>query len=1151
MPRGVRSAIPVVWAAASVLIFAGALAALLMTSRSMRAEMTIDAQLDIAAHQRMLCAEHTQSVLLRLEDVPRNVRAVRADLERITRVLAQGGAVHLSGADDLPRVLPPPPTVAIRARFETCGERVDDLARATDELLALAADHPERHQHLARMLDLQDELLEASFAATSLLASVAAAEARGAMTWGITAGVLVTLLGLGLVGVLLRTRRLNADLRAQIQRVRRRDAEAEESEQRFRDLFENATDLIQSVAPDGRILYVNPAWKRTLGYSDEEIESLSIMDIVHPDWRKHCGCIMQSLMASGRIEGIEAVFVARDGREIAVEGGATCRFVNGVPVSTRGIFHDVTDRRREETRARAASERLGDVARLQQAILDSANYTIISTEPDGIIRTFNAAAQRMLGYAADEVIGRHTPELIHRKDEIVDRAAVLSREMDRPIEPGFEAFVAKARLGPPDENEWTYVRKDGSEFPVSLSVTALRDERGEITGFLGVGFDITLRKRTEAALRASEERFDLSVRGSSDGIWDWNVLTNEVYYSPRFKELLGFRDDEIENVFSEFETRLHPDDRGRILEAIRAHHEDGQPYDVEYRLRRRDDAYGWFRARGQAVWDENHRAVRMAGSITDITDRKQFEAELLEARDAAETANRAKSRFLASMSHELRTPLNAIMGYSYLLKEEAAEMRQERMIPDLDRIRAAGKHLLDLINEILDLSKIESGRMDLHIEPFDVPEMVRDVIATVQPLASRNGNTLNVHCPAEFGQMRSDLTKTRQILFNLLANACKFTHDGRIEMQVTSHPDRRGDRVRFLVSDTGIGMTPEQMDLIFEEFSQADSSTTRRYGGTGLGLAITRRFSHMLGGHLMVSSVPGAGSTFAVMLPLEIDEAAPTAAVAPVESPAARPSNGDRRLLLVIDEHAERRSRLVRGLLGKDVRVIGCADTEEGLACARELHPAAIALDVEVPTMTGWSTLAALKADAGTADIPVVVVATASDRPQACPLGAADVLTRPLDPQRLRDLLERYGRDAPRRELLILDDDEASRVVIRTEAETLGWTVIDVGEGVSASELVRTARPGLVLVNLGSSAVDGFGVLEAAGGDASEQSVPIVVVTARQVSENERRILGEGASRLLHRHARDGEELFQVVRRRLVGSEESPNADAWETRPSA
>jgi PAS domain S-box-containing protein len=281
------------------------------------------------------------------------------------------------------------------------------------------------------------------------------------------------------------------------------------------------------------------------------------------------------------------------------------------------------------TGPKQTEEKLKQTTALQQAIFNSADRTIIATTVDGTITTFNAAAERLLGYTATEVIGKVTPAIIHDPDEVVARSQELSQELGIAIAPGFEVFVAKARQGSSEEREWTYIHKNGSRFPVLLSVTALRDSEGNITGFLGIGNDLSKRKQAEEALRQSEERWQLAVWGNNDGIWDWNIATNEVIYSPRWKEILGYGDYEIANTFEAWETRVHHDDRDRAMEDLQAHLEQKTPFYInEQRLLCKDGSYKWILDRGKVQWDDKGNAIRMVGSSTDITERKQSEEAL-------------------------------------------------------------------------------------------------------------------------------------------------------------------------------------------------------------------------------------------------------------------------------------------------------------------------------------------------------------------------------------------------------------------------------------------------------------------------------------------------------------------------------------------
>jgi len=532
----------------------------------------------------------------------------------------------------------------------------------------------------------------------------------------------------------------------------------------------------------------------------------------------------------------------------------------------------------------------------------------------------------------------------------------------------------------------------------------------------------------------------------------------------------------------------------------------------------------------------------VANAVALSIDRKDNEEQMIRARDAAESANRAKSAFLANMSHELRTPLNAIIGYSEILLEDAVDMGHESLKPDLIKIQASGKHLLDLITDILDLSKIEAGKMELDIEEFPVGPMLAEVATTIRPLIEKNDNSFSLGEIDELGLLQADKTKMRQILFNLLSNACKFTEGGKIGIRAHRHTEGEREWLTFAISDTGIGMTPVQIDKLFQPFTQADSSTTRRYGGTGLGLTISKRFCQMMGGDIEVDSNVGIGSTFTVRLPIDgrgrrqSDRLAVEAALN-----AAKRDSSPHYTLLAIDDDPTALELMQRFMRREGFRVETAASGEEGLALARKLKPDAITLDVLMPDMDGWAVLSAIKADDALRDIPVIMLTMVDDRNMGYALGASDYMTKPIDRERLLAILHRYRCDNPPCPLLLVEDDAPTREMTRRMLEREGWVVVEAENGSVALDRAKEHTPELVLLDLMMPEMDGFQFLDEFRRNPQWQHIPIVVITAKELDNADMERLNGRVAKVVQKGAYSRDELMEQVRSLVVSHLKRPD----------
>ncbi len=762
----------------------------------------------------------------------------------------------------------------------------------------------------------------------------------------------------------------------------------------------------------------------------------------------------------------------------------------------------------------------------------SRNETIVNNTLDGII-TFkkeslcvewmNPAALSMFGY--ENSLTKHFSILRFLQPEVVGTEQQLTMAFKLLLDAAIEDNSPYELIG---------LKQNGEEFPVELTINEAQiDEEGL---YIATVRNVSQRHLTERAQYESENKYRTLVNSMQDGVF---IMQDGrlPFVNQAMADMLGYSLEEIADL--PFSDIIDPEEFDMAMEYYeRATANNHTPNNIEINLRSKESDVQIIAQMKTVVTQYKGKPAYM-GTVTNITHHKHHENELRQAKEAAEAASRSKSAFLANMSHELRTPLNAIIGYSEMLEEDATDFGQEEFIPDLQKIQKAGRHLLELINDILDLSKIEAGKMDLFMETFSLSELLEDVAYTIGPLVEKKGNKL-VLSDEELGTMQADKTKVRQTLFNLLSNASKFTEEGTISINATREDmGDEGDWIQIQVIDTGIGISPDKLEYLFEPFTQADASTTRKYGGTGLGLAISRRFCNMMGGDIIVESEVDKGSTFTVYLPAEPQK--PTVPEIVLDDPedgilftgelTAQDKMGT---VLVIDDDAIARDLIKRHLVKEGFRVHPAVNGQEGLRMAAEIKPDAITLDVLLPSMDGWTVLSRLKDNPELADIPVIIVTMVEHKQMGYALGAADYLMKPIDKQTLVHVLERYRiTSAPRfvgeHHVLIVEDDLPTRELMERTLEKVGWRVTAVENGLIALNALADEMPDLILLDLMMPEMDGFQFISNLRNNPEWCKIPTIVITAKELSITERMALNGNVQDVLQKGTFDRTKLLEQV----------------------
>jgi PAS domain S-box-containing protein len=718
----------------------------------------------------------------------------------------------------------------------------------------------------------------------------------------------------------------------------------------------------------------------------------------------------------------------------------------------------------------------------------------------------------------------------------------------------------------------------GDYRPDGLSGLSIRrDEFGQLARGFGrmvqevAGREQQLRHAQED-LSCREQHYRALIENATDLITIVGPDGAIRYKSPSVLRILGFASDELVGR-SAFEF-IHPDDRVSVRECIRrlADH-PGTHGQAEYRFRHKDGSWRTLESQCSILIGDPAVGGIIVNS-RDITERKRDETEILQlnarleervrrrtaeleqkndelqgAKEATEQAMRQQEIFLSNVAHDLRTPLTIVIGYSEDLLRRAKKQGNDAFIPDLRLIVNRGKELLELINDLLNLSKAMNDKgIELDIEEFDVEEMVRGHMEGIGTIAQKYGNTIEFRPEPGLGVMIADKVKVWRLLMNLLSNACKFTKDGTIATTAARMRDVDGDRIVFRVVDNGIGMSREMQARLFNRFSQVHASSGKLQAGVGLGLSICMVYCKAMGGQIVVESEEGRGSTFTVTLPAEIRPSVPasgaaalpapppapalshSAPVADVDGNATRSGQDDANMILIIDDDASVCQLMERNLDEEGFRSRIAHDGEEGLRMARQLHPSAIILDVVMSGLDGWGVLAALKGDASTARIPIIMVSMLDERERGLRMGADEYMLKPFGRDRLTDLLHKHLGDRPEARLLVVEDDVETRDLVCRSLREQNWEVFAAGDGFEALRLLREHRPDLILLDLMLPVMHGLEVIEEVRKDPESQSIPIVVMTAADLGVEDRKHLEGQVKQILHKGLYGRDELLREIR---------------------
>ncbi|MFP4121679.1 PAS domain S-box protein [Coleofasciculus sp.] len=887
-----------------------------------------------------------------------------------------------------------------------------------------------------------------------------------------------------------------------------------DSEERFRAIFEQASVGIALATPSGELLRVNQRYCEITGYPESELLGRRVQDITHPDDREQNIEYLQQLI-SGKTStyATEKRYIRKDGqyRWVYISISRVCDSENQ-PNYALAVVEDISDRKATEAELRDSEAKF-------RAFLESASEAIIVTNAPGEIIVFNAKAEDLFGYNRSEVFGRKIEYLMPQRYHSIH----TDHRLDYLTHP------SKRSMG--KSQELYAKRQDGTEFPIEVGLSTIQTKNGTfVIAFLT---DITerqqaeheikrLNQKLESQIRETETRYAQIVELAEEGIWVTDAQGNTTYINQAMARMLGYTEVEIlGHAIADF---LPPgDNRFTAAASIPLH--QNQVHRQEVELRTKSGNRIWAYMSTSPVLDHQENLLWSCSLVYDITERKQAEKQLRESNERISLANaelaratRLKDEFLASMSHELRTPLNAILGLAEALQEEVYGSLTPKQRKSLATIEQSGKHLLDLINDILDLSKIESGKMSLSVSLVSVDSLCESSLTFIKQQAQQKNIRLDYHIAPGLSEIEVDERRIRQVLVNLLSNAVKFTPDGgQVSLQVTTDPD--GEQLQLSVTDTGIGIAPENLNKLFKPFVQLDSSLSRRYGGTGLGLALVRRIVELQGGSIALDSEVGKGSCFTVNLPRKHPS--------PIQERLRHPKLISGELppihkALVVEDSDASANHIARYLGELGITVLIHPQGEGTIDAVQTFNPDVIILDILLPNLSGWEVLVQLKENLATQSIPVVVVSVVDDPTQALELGASDYLLKPVSRPQLQSVLSQLFATPPETTppvveeqlplILLAEDNEANIITLTDYLHSKGFRVVLARNGIEAVQQAKQHTPDLILMDIQMPEMDGLESTRQIRADRNLPRMPIIAVTALAMPGDREKCLAAGVT---------------------------------------